>query len=58
MILAGTASLNIRVIAKPDFEVGDELDQPLTSGDSISVVFVPSLNREPVHAFEIGTNPS
>lgn len=42
----GNASQNSHEISKPDFEVGDEivlmLDQPLVSGDSISIIFVPS----------------
>jgi hypothetical protein len=47
-IYEGWASLNTQGIAKPDFEVGDELelglgsDRTLSHGDSITVVYVPT----------------
>ena len=47
-IYEGWASLNAREIAKPDFEVGDELELgfcsgwTLSQGDTITVVYVPT----------------
>jgi FlaG/FlaF family flagellin (archaellin) len=42
----GNATLNTGAIAKPEFEAGDELvlqlEDPLESGDRISILFVPS----------------
>jgi FlaG/FlaF family flagellin (archaellin) len=45
-LFAGTATLNTGAIAKPGFEAGDELalqlEEPLESGDWISILYVPS----------------
>ncbi len=45
-LFAGNATLNTEAIAKPEFEAGDELvlqlEDPLESGDRISILFVPS----------------
>jgi hypothetical protein len=45
-IYEGNATLNSGEISKSDFDVADELalklDQPLSSGDSIRVIYVPS----------------
>jgi flagellin-like protein len=45
-IYEGWASLNTEEVAKPDFEVGDELELglgwKLSQGDRIAVVYVPS----------------
>jgi flagellin-like protein len=45
-IYEGNATLNSGAISKSDFDVADELalklDQPLSSGDRISVIYVPS----------------
>jgi FlaG/FlaF family flagellin (archaellin) len=45
-LFEGNATLNTEVIAKPEFEAGDELvlqlEDPLKSGDQISILFVPS----------------
>ena len=45
-LFKGNATLNTEAIAKPEFEAGDELvlqlEDPLKSGDRISILFVPS----------------
>jgi flagellin-like protein len=46
VLFEGNATLNAEAIAKPEFEAGDELvlqlEDPLESGDRISILFVPS----------------